>query len=99
VKSSVSVVPLEAADVLKWNYINIQYRVRSVVVVGQKNTVRRSFVDNIMRFIICVILFPFAYVVITSVMFGPKANGTLMQINFGIVIGLLLYFAVRRTED
>jgi len=55
--------------------------------------------DNIMRFLICIIAIPILYVAVTSRMFSPDTNGTLMQVDFGFVLGFLSYFAVRKRDE
>jgi len=55
--------------------------------------------DNIMRFLICIIMIPILYAGVTSRMFSPDTNGTLMQIDFGFVLGFLFYFVVRKRDE
>lgn len=55
--------------------------------------------DNIMRFLICIIVIPILYAGVTSRMFSPDTNGTLMQIDFGFVLGFLSYFVVRKRDE
>lgn len=56
--------------------------------------------DNIARFLICIIVVPIVYAAVTSRIFSDmNANTLLMQINFGFIMGFLSYFVVRKKSE
>ncbi|WP_157721880.1 hypothetical protein [Tumebacillus avium] len=54
--------------------------------------------DNIGRFFMACILFPIGYCTITLMLSEELGADTLNQLNFGIVIGLLIFILVKQKK-
>lgn len=54
------------------------------------------FKDKVVLFIICLIITPFIYLYITMNLSDLLGDDTVRQLNYSIIIGILLWIAVKR---